>query len=168
MKAIALQRRDIDLDSGIVHVRQAYVEVRGTGFVLGPPKSRAGRRAVVLPALAVLAMHLAEFVATGPDAFVFTGPSGVTIWCGNFNKLVGWKQVTVTIGYPDLRFHGLRHTGNTLAARTGASLRDLMTRMGHDGPRAALTYQHASLEADQAIAKAVNDAIRRAQKGGDR
>jgi len=37
-----------------------------------------------------------------------------------------------------LHFHDLRHTGNTLAARTGTSLRDLMARMGHDSPQAAL------------------------------
>ncbi len=58
----------------------------------------------------------------------------------------------VAIGRPGLHFHDLRHTGNTIAADTGASLRDLMARMGHDSPRAALIYQHASREADQAIA----------------
>ena len=60
------------------------------------------------------------------------------------------------IGVPELHFHDLRHTGNTLAAQTGASLRDLMTRMGHDSPRAALIYQHASSDADKAIAEALN------------
>ncbi|MEU0179879.1 tyrosine-type recombinase/integrase [Streptomyces sp. NPDC006207] len=34
----------------------------------------------------------------------------------------------------DVHFHDLRHTGNTVAA-SGASLRDLMTRMGHSTPR---------------------------------
>ena len=48
------------------------------------------------------------------------------------------------------------NSGNTLAARTGTSLRDLMTRMGHDNPRAALIYQHASAEADLATAAAIN------------
>lgn len=70
-------------------------------------------------------------------------------------------------GVPDraagLHFHDLRHTGNVLASQTGASLRDLMTRMGHDSPRAALIYQHASQEADRAIADAVNTAVKRAQ-----
>jgi integrase len=43
----------------------------------------------------------------------------------------------------DLHFHDLRHTGNTLAAASGASLRELMAHMGHSTPRAALIYQHA-------------------------
>jgi integrase len=50
------------------------------------------------------------------------------------------------IGAPGLHFHDLRHTGNTLASRApGASLRDVMARMGHDSPRAALIYQHARI-----------------------
>jgi integrase len=63
------------------------------------------------------------------------------------------------VGVPSLHFHDLRHTGNTLAAQTGASLRDLMTRMGHDSPRAALIYQHASSAADERIALALGAAL---------
>jgi hypothetical protein len=44
----------------------------------------------------------------------------------------------------------------TLAAQSGASLRDLMTRMGHDSPAAALIYQHSSRVADEAIAAALD------------
>jgi len=56
----------------------------------------------------------------------------------------------------DLHFHDLRHTGNTLAAATGASLKELMARMGHASPRAALIYQHATSKRDQLIATAMN------------
>lgn len=51
-----------------------------------------------------------------------------------------------------LRFHDLRHTGNTLAASTGASTKELMARMGHASPRAALIYQHATANRDTEIA----------------
>ena len=99
---------------------------------------------------------MALYVDDEPDAFVFTTPSGKTIWRGNFNKLVDWRKTVASIGAAELHFHDLRHTGNTLAARSGTSLRDLMTRMGHDNPRAALIYQHASAKADLAIAAAIN------------
>ena len=62
-----------------------------------------------------------------------------------------WAKVVAGIGAPNLRFRDLRHTGNTLAA-PGASLRDLMTRMGHDSPRAAMIYQHATTVEDRVIA----------------
>jgi hypothetical protein len=34
-------------------------------------------------------------------------------------------------GRPDLTIHGLRHTGATLAAQMGATLAELMSRLGH-------------------------------------
>jgi integrase len=162
----ALQRQDVDAKVGTVRVRQAYVEQRGVGLILGPPKSRAGVRVVALPAvvLPMVRTHLAGHVPDRPDALVFTSPTGQPIWRGNFNKLAKWPTAVAAVGMPGLHFHDLRHTGNTLASRTGASLRDLMARMGHDNPRAALIYQHASAEADQEIAKGVNAAVQRERK----
>jgi integrase len=52
-----------------------------------------------------------------------------------------------------MHFHDLRHVGGTLAAATGASLKELMARLGHSITRAALMYQHASRDRDQAIAR---------------
>ena len=75
---------------------------------------------------------------------------------GNFNRAVRWREAREQIGLPNLHLHDLRHTGNTLAAQSGASLRDLMTRMGHDSPAAALIYQHSSRVADEAIASALD------------
>jgi integrase len=63
-----------------------------------------------------------------------------------------------------MHFHDLRHTGNTLAAATGASTAELMARMGHASPRAALIYQHATVERDQAIAAALGDMIEQHSK----
>jgi Phage integrase family len=59
----------------------------------------------------------------------------------------------------DLHFHDLRHTGNTMmAAGQGASLRGLMERMGHSSVRAALIYQHATRERDEAVAAGMGKA----------
>jgi integrase len=58
-----------------------------------------------------------------------------------------------------LHFHDLRHTGNTLAAQTGASLADLMMCMGHESARAAMIYQHDTDEASRAIADALTDRV---------
>jgi integrase len=48
--------------------------------------------------------------------------------------------------------HDLRHTGATLAAATGATTRELMVRLGHASSDAALRYQHAMANRDEAIA----------------
>jgi integrase len=162
-EAVALQRSDVDLSAGTVRVRQAFVEHRGTGLILGPPKSRAGVRTIAQPkaALPTLKQHMSEHVGKAAEAFVFTGESGRTLWRGNFNKLVKWSEAVAAIGAPGLHFHDLRHTGNTLASRApGASLRDVMARMGHDSPRAALIYQHTNREADHGIADAMDKTIK--------
>ena len=61
-----------------------------------------------------------------------------------------------------VHFHDLRHAGNTLTADAGASLRELMDRMGHSSTRAALIYQHSSDERQRKLADAVGEAARAA------
>ncbi|WP_433247137.1 hypothetical protein [Actinomadura nitritigenes] len=56
--------------------------------------------------------------------------------------------------------------GNTLAATTGANLKELMSRMGHASSRAALLYQHASQDRDQALGEAFE--VARASDKGDK
>ncbi len=60
------------------------------------------------------------------------------------------------LGMPGLHVHDLRHTGNQFAANSGAGLRDLMARMGHDSERAAMIYQHEARGADRAITDAID------------
>ena len=162
----ASQGQDFDTAAGTIRVRQAYTEQRGVGLVLGPPRSRASRRTVSLPpaVVEVVREHLAAEVDDNPEAFVFTTETGGRSGGANLNKLIGWKAAVARIGQPRLHFHDLRHTGNTLAARTGASTRDLMARMGHDSSQAALIYQHATAEADRAIAQALHEAVRADRK----
>jgi Phage integrase family len=100
--------------------------------------------------------HLDTYSLDGPDGLVFVNEHGQPWHRGNFNTAVRWREVRERIGVPNLHLHDLRHTGNTLAAQSGASLRDLMTRMGHDSPAAALINQHSSWVADEAIAAALN------------
>ncbi len=54
---------------------------------------------------------------------------------------------------PNLRFHDLRHTGATMAAQSGATLKELMDRLGRTTPKAALVYQHTAADRDQLIAE---------------
>ncbi|WP_433465923.1 tyrosine-type recombinase/integrase [Spirillospora sp. CA-128828] len=164
----ALRRCDVDTVNRTVRVRAAYVEQANGRMLLGPPKSKAGRRTVAIPAAIVpdLVAHLEKYTEPGDDALVFTGIKGGPLRRSGFNKVTRWKPVVEALGVPNLHFHDLRHTGNTLAADMGVSLRNLMARMGHDNERAALRYQHRSNNADRAIADGF-DALMEAERKQD-
>ncbi|MFF4623671.1 tyrosine-type recombinase/integrase [Nonomuraea jabiensis] len=154
----ALTRADLDLNAGTVRVRLAYVE-RSTGeLVLGPPKSKAGKRIVGIPQAIIPALreHLRLYVKPEAASLVFTGVKGGPMRRSGFNKLSGWIEAVRAIGVPGLHFHDLRHTGNMIAADSGAGLKDLMARMGHDNVRAAMIYQHAVRGADKLITEAID------------
>jgi integrase len=164
-EATALRRCDLDLAAATVRVRSSYVE-RSTGeMLIGPPKSKAGRRIVGIPAVIVpvLREHLAVFAEDGPGALVFPGAKGGPLRRGNFNKMSAWPHAVESLGLPGLHFHYLRHTGNHLAAQSGAPLRDLMARMGHDSERAAMVYQHEAQGADKAITTAIDTHVQAEQ-----
>lgn len=68
-----------------------------------------------------------------------------------------FHQARAVAERPDLRLHDLRHTGATLAAATGACPAELMARMGHSTPDAAMRYQDAAQDCDAAIAEALSE-----------
>jgi hypothetical protein len=69
-------------------VSAAFAERSSGQIVLGPPKSRAGRRIVGIPRTIIPALreHLPVFVAADPSALVFPGPKGGPLRRGNFNR----------------------------------------------------------------------------------
>ena len=152
---LALTRSDINLEgtSPYVAVRRQVFELQDGTHEFGPPKTDAGRRDVTLPPplLPYLESHLADWAAPGNNGLVLQAPTGGLIRRSNFNRRVRAPAVR-SFGLTNFHFHDLRHTGNTLAAMTGASTRELMSRMGHASPRAALIYQHATRERDAEIA----------------
>jgi integrase len=64
------------------------------------------------------------------------------------------------LGLTGVHFHDLRHTGNDFAAGTGATLREMMDRMGHSSTRAALIYMHGSDARQRQIADSLSELAR--------
>ena len=152
-EAAALRRGNISLREGTIRVECQLQELNDATIFLGPPKTAAGRRTVAMPPHVIpeIAAHLDKYVGHSQDDVVFTSPEGTRLRRSNFNRRV-WRPACAQLKLDMIRFHDLRHTGNTLAASTGASTKELMARMGHASPRAALIYQHATPDRDRAIA----------------
>jgi integrase len=159
----ALRPCDIDLDTCTIRVVRQLIEQLGGGSAFGPPKSRAGRRTVPFSDIikAELADHLDRLDPDDDQALVFTSPMGTPLRHSNFYRRA-WLPAAAKAGLPGIHFHDLRHAGNTLTADAGASLRELMDRMGHSSTRAALIYQHSSDERQRKLADAIGEAARAA------
>jgi integrase len=160
-----LRRKDVDLNRGILKVRRGVVRVDGTTLV-GDPKSEAGGRDVAIPPhlMPLVREHIATHAGWGRDGLLFPGVSGGHLAPSSLYgraptaRRTGWGfyAARVEAGVPTLRWHDLRHTGAVLAAQTGATLAELMARLGHSTPTAALRYQHAALDRDKVIADALS------------
>ncbi|MFI1519518.1 tyrosine-type recombinase/integrase [Kitasatospora cineracea] len=159
----ALRRRDVDLESRILWVRHSQAELSSGKLITKAPKSRAGLRPVAFPDLIVpeLTHHLKQYSATGAEDLFFIGPRGGRLRRSNFRD--DWEAAKAKAGIPEeAHFHDVRGFGNELAARNGATLRELMTRMGHSTTGAALVYQHMSSDRDRAIADRMGEAVSKA------
>ncbi len=151
-----LRRRDLDLERGRLAVARGVVRVDGAD-VVGTPKSAAGVRVIAIPPhlVPVIAAHTAEHVGPGREALLFPHSAEEPKRHMTHARYYGRFHMPAreAAGRPDLRFHDLRHTGATLVAQTGATLAELMGRLGHSTPGAALRYQHAAQGRDAEIAR---------------
>ena len=157
-----LRRKDVDMKNKLLHVRRAVAWVDSKP-VVGKPKSDAGVRDVAIPPhlLPVIKAHLRYHAQWGPDGLLFPSPQGIQLTTSTL--YASFWPARERAGRPDLRWHDLRHTGAVLAAQSGATLADLMGRLGHSSPGAALRYQHAAADRDAAIAAALSNLATRAR-----
>jgi integrase len=150
-----LRRSDIDVKNGVIHVRRGVVRTNA-GRKVKDPKSEAGKRTVALPPhlKPAVTAHLREHAAMGRAGLLFPAGHGEQLAPSTLYRV--FYPARQKAGREDLRFHDLRHTGAVLAASTGATLAELMARLGHSTPGAALRYQHAAQDRDRAIAAALS------------
>ncbi|MDF0529786.1 site-specific integrase [Tsukamurella sp. 8F] len=126
---VALRVRDVDMAASRIYVRRAAVDVGGH-LVVDEPKTRAGRRAVPLPAL-VKAVLEGRVTGRALDELVFTSPRGRMLRATNWRRSVSWNDAKTKANAELLTLHGLRHTYASLARRAGADLKTLQRTMGH-------------------------------------
>jgi integrase len=161
-ETVELRRGDIDLAAEVIRIRRAAVRVKRDGpdveagpkyaYLITAPKSEASIRDVAIPPHLVAAVtdHLAKHVGKPVNSLLFPNAQGGHLQPATLAR--HWYKARAGIGREDLRWHDLRHSGAVLAAATGASLAELMARLGHSTPQAAMRYQHAAQGRDREIA----------------
>jgi len=155
-----LRRCDVDVSDRTIRIRRGVVRTRKGFNSDGGPKSDAGIRDVAVPPhlMTAIEQHLAKHVGPQPDALLFPAASGGHLASAAFYR--HYYKARDLAGRPDLRFHDLRHTGAVLAAQKGATLAELMARLGHSTPAAAMRYQHAAAGRDRQIAELLSTLVK--------
>lgn len=161
-----LRRGDIDLKEGVIRVRRAVQWIDGVKTVAAPKADSV--RVVAFPPHIGQAIreHLDKHSQWGKDGLLFPTTRGGQYRAPTFHSS-HFRKAREAAGRPDLRFHDLRHTGATLAAASGATLAELMQRLGHSTVSAALVYQHATHGSDKRIAERLSEIARESAGAGD-
>lgn len=148
-EAAALRWEHVDLEQGILHVRDNLVVVRGCPTP-GTPKTQAGDRTVPLApeTVALLAAWQGRQRALGvmvgekwvDSGHVFTTLRGTPFHPDRLSALA--REFGTQAGLAHVTFHGLRHTSASLHLARGVPAEVVKTWLGHENVNLTLnTYR---------------------------
>jgi integrase len=164
---LGLRWVDVDLNTGILRVRQAAQRIaRETRFV--PPKTNRSRRQIILPQFAIDVLrtyraHQSEQrLALGTEwqdaGLIFTNELGAPLIGTSVTN--GFQRALARAGLPKMRFHDLRHGTASLLLAEGVNPRVVMERLGHSTIALTLgTYSHVIPALDQDAANRLDRAL---------
>lgn len=156
-----LARRHVNLDRRSLIVERALQEQNGIGVVFVTPKTETSARAVVMPnsLMPLVVAHMETFVGSAPDDLLFTNTTGRPVRATVWTK--AWNEARRDSGLEAVRLHDFRHLAGTLSALAGATLKELMDRLGHSSVQAAMRYQHLVSERASEVANRIDDLVKR-------
>jgi integrase len=150
---LAVQWKDVDLESGMLSVRRALVWNRkGGGYSFEEPKTTKSRRSIPLSGSVVSALkiyrstQLEERMKLGGDYanidLVFATELGTPISSKNLRDR-HFKPLMAKADLPEIRLYDLRHTTATLLLSAGENPKVVSERLGHASIVLTLdTYSH--------------------------
>lgn len=140
-EALGLAWGDVDLERGVLRVRQALQRAGGV-LRVGPVKSDGSARFVAMPTPCVEAFRrhqeqqaqerLVAGAAWHETGLVFTTPLGTPIEPANVNKI--FLELSGRGGIRRIRFHDLRHSCATLLYELGVPIENIQDVLGHSTP----------------------------------
>jgi integrase len=168
-EVLALRERRVDLDRGVIEVREALEETKAHGVRFKVPKSKAGRRDITLPTIVIEALRenrkatLERRLQLGigklpNDALLFANLEGQPLRPSGVSS--DWGDLAERIGMPEITFHALRHTHASQLIAAGVDIVTISKRLGHAKPSVTLAiYAHMFTTDDSRAAAAINSAL---------
>jgi len=168
-ETLALKWIDVDLSAGFVQVKQGRSRAI-KGFVDANPKTKRGRRKIVLTPLAVEAlrehrkrqleerMKVADMWHDG--GYVFTTPLGTPLDASGARKT--YFKLIKQAGLPRIRPHDLRHSAATLLLVQGVPIKVVSEVLGHASVAITMDlYSHVLPDMQRDAAAAMESLLRR-------
>jgi integrase len=136
---LGLKWADVDLERGVLRVRRQVQRMKGRGIQELQPKSQTSRRTVVLPRLAIEALlrqqeRIRDQQAVADEDWKpnnLVHPSAVGTPMETSSIWRHWKRLLARTGFPDMRFHDLRHTTANLLLAQGVPIKAVSEILGH-------------------------------------
>ena len=165
---LALRWCDVDLEHGTIRIEHSLEQTKA-GLRLKAPKTRAGRRSILLPpfGIDVLSQHRKEQLELRlqlgmgkPDseALVFCNVDDAPISPNYFSIM--WSRAVERVGLPKVTFHSLRHSHASALIRAGLDVVRVGRQLGHSKPTITLSiYAHEFEQADTGAADAIGKVL---------
>lgn len=149
---------DVDLDAGILRVRQQAKDYAGR-ISIQAPKTAAGVRSISLTPAVVQSLRsrklLAEAEGNGAFPYVFCSAKGTVIRRTNFGKRY-WKPLLVHLGLKHRGAHHLRHTAATMMLSAGVPPHIVAGVLGHETAETVMRiYAHFITQDSRQAAEAM-------------
>ncbi len=150
-----------EIEPPLVRVTKAWKQDSGTGFFVGPPKTRRSTRTVSLSGGTVHAVR--EAVEGAGDDLVFKTHTGYPLRSSPLYHGV-WKPALIAAGFKDgdyPRVHDIRHSHASWCLGTGLmDMTTLSRRLGHESTATTdLIYLHLMPDANWRSAQVVTKAL---------
>jgi integrase len=167
---LALHWDDVDLEKGVLYIRRTMSKIAGYGYMESEPKTRTGRRKVVLPdvAVEVLKEHRVRQDQIRSDAGEKWHEHGI-VFCNNFGGFFNpdrllkiFNKLLRDAGLLHMRFHDLRHSAATILLTSGVHPKVVQERLGHSTIAMTLdVYSHVLPSIQQEAADKIDDLFKR-------
>lgn len=153
---LALRFCDINTKKHEISITRNLQKTKKDGIIIRPPKTKAGRRVITLPAEVITCLYNlhSERKVLALDDFIFITKTGNPYEPRNIER--AWKTIAERSGITYRNFHVLRHTHCTDLLAAGVPIVEVARRVGHARISHTLElYGHAIPRYDKEIAAKV-------------
>ncbi|GCF06864.1 tyrosine-type recombinase/integrase [Dictyobacter arantiisoli] len=165
---LALRWSDIDFDQHILQVQRTVNRLGKYGFVENPPKTKSGRRRIVLSSVAIDALRGQQKMQD--DARALAGDQWEEhglVFANIYGRFMDPNRVGELFhgllkkaGLPAMRFHDLRHSAATILLTLGVHPKVVQELLGHSTIVMTMdTYSHLLPSMQQDAMDKMDDAL---------